>query len=432
MKNMKRMMAALVATAVCLSASSQILVTSNGNVGVGSTNPLSKLSVNADGNALFGMRINNPTATAGAAGLYATTSVLPPGSSPSNNNYSSVRGQIASGHGYAFSIFSQSVNATPQTSGRAYGVYGEASNATSGYNYGVFGVLPGSNNGAAVYGTTNLNDVWGENTNGKFAGYFSGAVHVTGALTIDDALNIDGEAFMASLYQFSDARLKENVLGLSSALDNLRQLRGVTYNLKKPELELPDMTNPNDTGAVKTKPVEDISRYTQKRIGFIAQELQSYYPELVREDGDGMLAVDYNGLIPVIVEAIKEQDNIINALKLELESLRSALPSSPAKQQRQAASLSNNASTADAVLYQNAPNPFNTSTEIRYYIPDQVQQAVIYVFNMQGTLLRTNALHDRGNGQITVNASELKPGMYLYSLVADGKEMDTKRMILTE
>jgi hypothetical protein len=438
MKNMKHMMTALIIATVCTIGHAQIKVTNNGKVGIGCTNPLSKLSINTNGDTLYGARIYNPTPAPGACGLFVTTAVLPP--AHGGNVYNSILGAISSGDGYAFGVSGRSTNGTPRSSGRALGVYGEASNATSGYNYGVVGVLSGSNNGAAVYGTTIYSEPWGENTEGKFAGYFQGNVYVSNVLTVGTkqpcdpvySLDVDGEACVISLYESSDARLKENVLGLPSTLDKLRQLRGVTYNFKKPETTSSSLTNSTDTGAVKSDPLEiDPSRYTRKRIGFIAQELQAYYPELVREDGDGMLAVDYNGLIPVIVEAIKEQDSIINVLKQELESLQSTTTSTSIKQQSLVTSIKSNVITS-SVLYQNAPNPFNVSTEIRYYIPDQVQQATLYVFNMQGTLLRTNALHDRGYGQIIVNASELKAGMYLYSMVIDGKEVDTKRMILTE
>lgn len=96
------------------------------------------------------------------------------------------------------------------------------------------------------------------------------------------------------------------------------------------------------------------------------------------------------------------------------------------------ASLKSETLTESAVLFQNTPNPFSTSTEIKYYLPEQVQQAYLYIFNMQGTLLKTTKLNEREYGQITINASELNPGMYIYSLVTDGKEVDTKRMILTE
>lgn len=248
------------------------------------------------------------------------------------------------------------------------------------------------------------------------------------------SLEVDGDASVVSLYESSDSNLKENVVNLPGALDNLKQLRGVTYNFKKPEAISSDLSGSIDTGEVEVNnPLEvDSLRYNRKRIGFLAQELQTYYPELVREDGDGMLSINYTGLIPVIVEAIKEQDKIINELKQEVKSLQSAMLSIGVTREELIAPLKSDTLTECAVLFQNAPNPFSTSTEIRYYLPEQVQQAYLYIFNMQGTLLKTTKLNEREYGQITINASELNPGMYIYSLVTDGKEVDTKRMILTE
>lgn len=438
MKNMKHLMTALIIAAVCTIGHAQIKVTNNGNVGIGSTNPLSKLSVNSNGDTLCGARIANPTPANMAKGLYVTTAVLPPASS--SYVYNSILGVISSGHGYAFGVSGKSNNETPRSSGRALGVYGEASNATSGYNYGVLGVLSGSNNGAAVYGTTQYSQPWGENTEGKFAGYFRGNVYVSDVLTVGIkqssdpvySLEVDGEACVLSLYESSDARLKENVLGLSSALDKLRQLRGVSYNFKKPETTSSSLTNSTDTGAVKSDPVEiDPSRYTRKRIGFIAQEVQAYYPELVREDGDGMLAVDYNGLIPVIVEAIKEQDSIINVLKQELESLQSTTSSASIKQQSVVTSLKSDVITS-AVLYQNAPNPFNQNTVIEYDLKNNSSKAMICIYNMNGAQLRSINLKSNGHGSITINAKDLKAGMYMYSLIVNGDLVDTKKMILTD
>ncbi len=51
---------------------------------------------------------------------------------------------------------------------------------------------------------------------------------------------------------------------------------------------------------------------------------------------------------------------------------------------------------------------------------------------MTGTLLKTITINQRGVGNITINANELVAGMYLYSLVCDGKTVDTKQMLLTE
>lgn len=49
--------------------------------------------------------------------------------------------------------------------------------------------------------------------------------------------------------------------------------------------------------------------------GVIAQELQKLFPELVKEDKEGMLSVNYSGLIPVLIESIKDQQNQIDELK---------------------------------------------------------------------------------------------------------------------
>lgn len=67
--------------------------------------------------------------------------------------------------------------------GRAFGVIGTAGNATSGWNYGVFGRLTGEQNGAAVYGSTGVNDN-GRCLKNRYAGYFNGKVSVRGDLTV--------------------------------------------------------------------------------------------------------------------------------------------------------------------------------------------------------------------------------------------------------
>ena len=83
-----------------------------------------------------------------------------------------------------------------------------------------------------------------------------------------------------------------------------------------------------------------------------------------------------------------------------------------------------------AVLYQNTPNPFDENTVVRYVLPEGTQRASILIYNMNGEELMTYD-HLQGNSELEINGGILKAGMYLYSLIADGKEVDTKRMILT-
>ena len=73
-----------------------------------------------------------------------------------------------------------------------------------------------------------------------------------------------------------------------------------------------------------------------------------------------------------------------------------------------------------------------STTVIDCCVPESVGEALLYVFNMQGQTVETVAVAGRGETKVTIDGSKLQPGMYLYSLVADGMEIDTKRMILTE
>jgi len=96
----------------------------------------------------------------------------------------------------------------------------------------------------------------------------------------------------------------------------------------------------------------------------------------------------------------------------------------------------NNPSETDVLTYpvldQNIPNPFNTSTTIGYYLPTTITNASIYVYDMNGVQLKSYSITEKGKGTVTIQGSEFNAGMYLYALIADGKVIDTKRMILTK
>ncbi len=81
----------------------------------------------------------------------------------------------------------------------------------------------------------------------------------------------------------SDERLKTNITGLSSVLEALQNIETVTYNWK---------ANPN----------------SNQQIGFIAQNLETYFPEIVREGHDGYLQVNYASMTPILTKAIQELD----------------------------------------------------------------------------------------------------------------------------
>lgn len=85
----------------------------------------------------------------------------------------------------------------------------------------------------------------------------------------------------------------------------------------------------------------------------------------------------------------------------------------------------------NAVLYQNAPNPFKNSTIIRYYLPEGSRSASLQISTSQGIVLKNYSVSAGSQQSVTINGGELTAGTYFYSLYVDGKIVDTKKMILT-
>ena len=180
-----------------------------------------------------------------------------------------------------------------------FGCYGEATNITTGVgtNYGVYGKADGASVGANNYG------VFGISLNS--AGY---GVYANGDL-----------GHSGGIFQSSDRKLKTNVSKLSDASSILRQLKPVEYDYKE--------------------------KYTEKglnlpkghQFGFIAQDLQKVLPNIVKDtrihlnpdrkkgeenEFEEFLGVNYISIIPILTQALKEQDDRILELEkkiLELE-----------------------------------------------------------------------------------------------------------------
>jgi len=159
-------------------------------------------------------------------------------------------------------------------------------------------------------------------------------------------------------------------------------------------------------------------------------------PEIVEyDDSTDVYSMDYTKIIPVLVEAIKEQQVQISQLNAEISILlksqssnRTTSPEAEVVQNFEGAY----SYLSEVQLYQNIPNPFTQGTEIRYYLPDQVGSAMIHVFDLNGVQVKSFLLDRNGNNSISINVGELKAGMYLYSLVADSHIISTRRLILTK
>ena len=119
----------------------------------------------------------------------------------------------------------------------------------------------------------------------------SGSIYATGNVTA---------------YYSSDRRLKTNISVIENALDKLSKINGVTF----------DWTDEH----ISKSGGEDSYFMRKHDVGVIAQEVQEVLPEVVAEREDGTLAVKYDRIIPLLIEAIKEQGKKIAELESKLKA----------------------------------------------------------------------------------------------------------------
>ena len=85
-----------------------------------------------------------------------------------------------------------------------------------------------------------------------------------------------------------------------------------------------------------------------------------------------------------------------------------------------------------AYLMQNMPNPFQKTSTIQYFLPDEVTTAQLQIRDLNGKVLQTFILKERGMGELKLDRSGLTSGSYIYTLEADEKMLDSKIMILMQ
>lgn len=302
-----------------LTTQAQIQVYSNNNVSVGATSANGKFVVSTSGSTAYNAAISTPT-----AGNVLSGTLLITNSANISGNFNGLVSSAswdAGGTSIVTGIYGYAIKSNPSTSGRATGVMGMAGNATAGYNYGVTGWLYGSNNGTAIFGSSTPAYV---TINDKYAGYFNGKVYINGKTDISGELWVDGKQVTTS-----DERIKEDISELDST-EAIFALKPVKYHVKnkaerrklfqKNNVKAQALTNQGDTA--KVVPIEENEVLPQKKqYGFLAQDLQKVYPDLVYESAEGMLGIDYQGLIPVIVEQLKKMKESMDAKNARIEAL---------------------------------------------------------------------------------------------------------------
>jgi hypothetical protein len=357
-----------------------------------------------------------------------------PAATPNSKLYIESNDVAFSGLPNAIGLFSLN-NSTFSSSGRSISIKGESNGLKGNSNtINIGGVFSGSNSyrsvgiNAAASGSFN-----GSVNHANMGGWFQAsggnrnyAVFAQAQGTsgiINEAGHFAGNVVVNGLLQSSDGQLKQEVNDLESAMDIITHLRPVTYTFKRDEF--PQMNLPEG-----------------KHFGFVSQEVMEIIPEIVMntahpiefsEDGDQtseeveFLALNYTEIIPFLTKAIQEQ-------QAEIEELQKALSSCCAEYGYGKSKLnaSEGGDQEKPRLEQNAPNPFTQETTIRYFLPESSTHAVISVYALDGSHILDEKLNTTGVGQITISGNILSSGTYVYNLIVDGIQIDSKYMTLTK
>ena len=259
----------------------------------------------------------------------------------------------------------------------------------------------------------------------------------------------------------SDGRFKRNIQEDIAGLEFIEKLRPVSYEIDQQKLQsflkieekekavtqARVSQNPADQANQKVTPTSNKVKQTSLRtIGFVAQEVA----QLIEEKGYMFSGVEkptnesqdhysirYAEFVVPLTKAVQELSALVKAQQKEIEKLKGSISETSKSLPSSENKIEKIGETGDGIhtkgfeLQQNAPNPFNQSTQIIVQLPDQVREARIIIYNLQGSELRSYALTERGKTSIEISAGQMQSGLYIYALVADGQLIDAKRMVLT-
>ena len=244
-------------------------------------------------------------------------------------------------YGTSYGLYNTVYKTSGGNYGRTYGIYNNAYNTSySGYSYGIYNYARTTNSYGRAYGAYNY-----AYASGSYDYAYGSYHYATSGNYGNYALYSAGYAYISSGYWGSDRKLKKNIRDYEGAISDIMQLQPREYDCRVnefPTLGLP----------------------TEPQLGLIAQELEEVFPELIKEthnptqvmpesaakdqgldykiispaqyDDEGEMtqeaeveageefdfkAVNYIGLVPVLIKGIQEQQEIIEALEARIEQL---------------------------------------------------------------------------------------------------------------
>lgn len=400
-------------------------------------NTCGNMNTGVGANSMIGINTGNYNTAVGHSSLYSNTSggsncaigkaALYYNTSGSNNTATGLNALIANTSGswnVASGIYCLQANTTGQGN-TGIGAFSHSSNTNGSYNTAL-----GYNSGPNAGGLTNSTAIG----NGTVVNASNKIRFGNSSVTV-----IEGTVAFTNV---SDGRFKTNISESDvKGLDFIKKLRPVVYNLDTKKLDaflkkdLPESARRND------QEIDFTASTAIRQSGFIAQEVEIAAKEVgynfngihIPENGSDNYGLAYAQFVVPLVKAVQElstqneeQKKVNDALKKELDELKTLVKNISS------GNVINGVESSESKLYQNAPNPFNESTIIKYAISPLTKKATLRIVGVNGTSLKEFDLTGNSNGAVEINAGELAAGNYVYSLIIDNKVIDSKKMTLTK
>ena len=431
---MKRIFIILFTVLACVfNVNAQLVVDSLGRVGIGTETPSAFLNINGRGVANPIARITQSCEKTGLR-LYCYPRPSFTGSMKGIDIY----GRVQNNSEYV-GVNSYVLDWTDNLSRAAVGVSGMA--LRSKCNIGVLGQATTEDSlafCAGIYGGLGgTGRVPSINIIGNYAGYFAGPAKVTGKLyatlyspTTAPSASSANSAQALSLSEKDEESVSDKLLSVQA----IQFVREEETGRVKPsdssaklakEMTLSEDAEMDDVVEVEMEAPQYETEMV-KHYGLDGAQLKAAFPELVAEDSQGNYSVNYVEMVPLLLQSIRE-------LKAEVEELKGEKNGGVQRLNAKATSIESESESTDIVrMSQNKPNPFSESSVITLSIPEGTKSAAIYVYDLSGKQVKSIPVDKRGETDITLYASDLPEGMFVYSLVTDGTVAATRRMMVVK